>query len=290
MCWGELLWDRFVDADRLGGAAANVAYHARSLGAETALVSCVGDDALGARALSEMQAHGVDVTQVRVDPRAATGSVQVRLVDGKPRFTLEQSAAWDRIELTQPARLLVQQADVLYYGTLAQRTALARGALSDALGIAGPLRVCDVNLRPPHVSRAAVELCVLSAHVVKMNEDERDDLSELLGSADIVTTLFDHGVARVIAVTLAEQGAELYVPGRRLRADVTPANAGGDPVGAGDAFTSVLGLAAQLGLTPEHMLACANRYAAYVASQPGAMPPPPTFARELLTADGSNLG
>ncbi len=281
VCWGELLWDRFVDADRLGGAAANVAYHARALGAETALVSCIGDDDLGVRALEVMRGHGVDVSQVRVDAQAPTGSVQVTLVDGQPRFAMSQTAAWDRIELTAPARQMVQNANVLFYGSLAQRTPLAQGALREALCIVGPLRVCDVNLRPPHVSRPAVELCLRSAHVVKMNEKERADLGELLGTPDIVAMLLDHGV-RVVAVTLGARGAELHVPGATLHAAVATATPGGDPVGAGDAFSAVLGLSACLGHSPQRMLASANRYAAYVAAQQGAMPPTPDFAKELL--------
>ncbi len=42
--WGEVLWDLFPDAERLGGAPANVAYHLAALGRPVALVSRVGDD------------------------------------------------------------------------------------------------------------------------------------------------------------------------------------------------------------------------------------------------------
>ncbi|MCE7893681.1 MAG: hypothetical protein DYH12_28955, partial [Sorangiineae bacterium PRO1] len=50
VAFGELLFDLFPDGPRLGGAAANMAFHAAALGARALLVSRVGDDPLGRRA------------------------------------------------------------------------------------------------------------------------------------------------------------------------------------------------------------------------------------------------
>ena len=85
IAWGELLWDLFRDGPRLGGAAANAAYHAACLGAQSHLVSRVGQDELGARALRELSELGVDVNVVQVDADAPTGTVQVEIVHGEPR-------------------------------------------------------------------------------------------------------------------------------------------------------------------------------------------------------------
>jgi fructokinase len=54
IAWGELLWDLFPDTARLGGAAANAAYHAHCLGARSLLVSRVGRDPLGMGARAEL--------------------------------------------------------------------------------------------------------------------------------------------------------------------------------------------------------------------------------------------
>ncbi len=282
--WGELLWDRFPDGDRLGGAAANVAHHARALGAQASLVSCVGRDERGTRALEQMRARGVDVSCVRIDDSAPTGSVQVRIVGDQPSFRMSQVAAWDRIALTPATEAVIADADVLFYGTLAQRTPLALGALSQVLQAPGPLRVCDVNLRPPHLTRSAVERCILAAQVVKMNEQEREDLAVLLQCRDVISRLFEAGQARVVAVTRGAEGAELYLPTQRLFDAGVAATAGGDAVGAGDAFTAVLGLGLARGLEPLAVLERANRYAAWVASHPGAMPEAPDFAKELFAS------
>jgi fructokinase len=52
--WGEVLWDRFPDGDQLGGAPANVAWHLGQAGGWARLVTRVGDDELGRRALARL--------------------------------------------------------------------------------------------------------------------------------------------------------------------------------------------------------------------------------------------
>src|SRR5688572_13933502 len=97
--WGEVLWDRFPDGDQLGGAPANVAWHLGLCGTRAALVTRIGDDADGRRAVERL-AHHVDVSLVQVDPERATGEVRIALVAGEPRYTLVPGCAWERIEVT----------------------------------------------------------------------------------------------------------------------------------------------------------------------------------------------
>ena len=81
------------------------------------------------------------------------------------------------------------------------------------------------------------------------------------------------------AERLLSSRSERCVAARRRRAS------GGDPVGAGDAFTAVLAIELMRGSPLAAMAARANRYAAYVASQPGAMPKvPPSCASSLRPA------
>ena len=86
---------------QLGGAPANFACHARALGADAAVVSRVGDDALGARSLKRFETLGLPVGLVQVDEHAATGTVGVELdALGVPRFTIHGNAAWDLLLAT----------------------------------------------------------------------------------------------------------------------------------------------------------------------------------------------
>src|SRR5690606_28602669 len=100
LVWGELLWDRFPDGDRLGGAPANVAWHLAQLGTPVALVTRVGDDDAGRAAIEQMAAIGVDTSLVQIDPERATGEVSITVEDGEPRYRLHAGRAWERIELT----------------------------------------------------------------------------------------------------------------------------------------------------------------------------------------------
>ena len=52
--WGEVLWDRFPDGAHLGGAPSNVAWHLGLAGGWARLVSRVGDDDDGRRAITQL--------------------------------------------------------------------------------------------------------------------------------------------------------------------------------------------------------------------------------------------
>ena len=69
---GEVLWDVYPDAAHFGGAPANFACHAASLGAESWMVSSVGTDELGERAVEKLRERGVKCDHVSRDSRHAT--------------------------------------------------------------------------------------------------------------------------------------------------------------------------------------------------------------------------
>lgn len=302
--WGELLWDVYPTEARLGGASANLAFHAAQLGCESLLVSRVGRDELGARALELLRDGGVDVSGVQQDDDVPTGEVRVELVDGEPRFAIGAPAAWDRIRLTSAVAARIRHADALCFGTLAQRTPLVRGELLSLLtelrdaelaGEAeaprdakasrdremarsdrGPLRVVDLNLRAPFIDAGFVLDALEHAEVVKLNEAEVDALRHLDGApADLRVAPLPWLTSRVrlVAVTRGSRGALLLTEDERLEHPGFPST-GADPVGAGDAFTAVLARELCRGTPLAVVLERACRYAAWVASRPGAQPRP----------------
>ncbi len=274
VCWGELLWDVFPDARRLGGAAANVAYHVAALGDRARLVSRVGDDEAGHAAIAELAAHGVDTSLIQIDPQHATGRVDITVQDGEPRYAIAEQAAWDRITLDDAAREAVQSADVLVYGTLAQRTVLGQGALADALAATRPacLRLCDLNVRPPFATEAVIDGAIARATAVKLNEHEAQRLCDATGTRDAIATLLDRGVT-LVALTRGARGATLATRTERVEHAGFPASsADGDSVGAGDAFAAVIAHCLPRGVALAELVERANRYAAHVASKRGAMP------------------
>jgi fructokinase len=269
--WGELLWDRFPDGDRLGGAPANVAWHMGQVGGWPQLVTRVGDDDDGRRAIAAL-AEMVDTELVQIDPERATGEVTVQLENGEPRYTLHPGRAWERIACTPPVVSALATAGVFVYGTLAQRTPDGLLEWRRARDCANCLRACDLNLRPTDQYRIAISDALEAANIIKINDRELTALHDWLGWDDPISRLRQR--AKVVAVTHGADGSTLYglhgdetieIPGTR-------AAPGGDNVGCGDAYFAIL----LHGLTSGWDLGAsgraASRYAAAVAGERGATP------------------
>lgn len=285
---GEVLWDLLPAGPQLGGAPANVACHAAALGARAAVVSCVGDDALGRKALSILQSRGLDAGAIEVLPDVPTGTVHVEVdASGHPRFDIVRDVAWDRLTAGDPgsaARGHAATADAVCFGTLAQRTPGARAAVHGLLEEvrADALRVFDINLRPPFHAPDVIEESLRRSDVLKLNEDELPVLAEQFGLAGSVEgqvrAVAGRFGLRAVALTLGARGAGLLMedtwmtePGRVV--DVR------DAVGAGDAFTAVLIMGLLLKWDARAILARATEVAAHVCTQPGATPVLPSAWR-----------
>jgi fructokinase len=275
IAWGELLWDLFPDGARLGGAAANAAYHAATLGAEALLVSRVGSDELGAQALRELAERGVDVRTVQIDPDVPTGTVRVELENGEPRYKIASGVAWDRIAWQDELGAAFETASVVCFGTLAQRSPIGFDVVERALAHAPKfaLRLCDLNVREPFATRAIVDRALSLANVVKLNESEVATLGRLFDQRDVVSWLLTERGIELVAVTLGARGASLSTRTERLAHPGFPLSSpNGDPVGAGDAFSAALGLELSRKSPLAACLERANHYAAHVASHAGGMP------------------
>jgi fructokinase len=310
--WGELLWDRFPDGAKLGGAPANVAFHLGQAGGWARLVTRVGDDDDGRRAIDDISAF-VDPSLIQIDPERSTGEVTVALVGGEPRYTLQPGRAWERIECTPATALAIAEAGVLIYGTLSQRTPEGLAEWETAIAAAGPgcMKVCDVNLRrradgvmieDPHV----VTRALAAADVIKVNDKELATLAQTFGWADPIATLLagastspansnvtshapasgsshstasvsraasaDARVRRVLAITHGAAGSTLYGDGAPIEIPGVQSRPGGDNVGCGDAYVALLVLGMTMGFDLSTSGRIASRWAAAVASVRGATP------------------
>lgn len=289
---GEVLWDILPAGKQLGGAPANFAYHARAQGATGVVVSRVGDDALGREILARLDALGLDLRHVSVDARHPTGTVNVRLdAGGVPQYVIHESAAWDYLATGGALRELAGATDAVCFGTLAQRSAVSRGAVRDFLRATGPdcLRVFDINLRQSYYDRTVVHESLLLSDVLKLNEDEVHVLAdrlELVGAREVgdvdgvVAALLDRYPLRLVALTRGGAGSLLCArDGRRSDHQGFPVANVADTVGAGDAFTAAMVMGLLRGDDLDRINAHANRLAAYVCSQHGATPAIPEELR-----------
>ncbi|HEX8686165.1 MAG TPA: PfkB family carbohydrate kinase, partial [Pyrinomonadaceae bacterium] len=181
---GELIWDVFPEGRRLGGAPSNFAYLSRLLGAEAAVASRVGRDALGAEALEKLGRAGVSTRHVQLDEEHPTGTVGVRIGEGgEPRFNVNENSAWDYLEWTPGWEELAARAGVVCFGTLGQRHPAARATVTRFLEATRPgaLRLFDVNLRHSFFTPEMLARSLALSTVVKLNEEELETAAAMLG-------------------------------------------------------------------------------------------------------------
>jgi fructokinase len=289
---GELLWDVFNGERRAGGAPANVAFHTSQLGFDGIVCSRVGDDPLGDELVSLLGSRGLDTRHLQRDPDHPTSTVSVDTsIAHEPRYTIHENVAWDYLEFDQALEESMCSARAVCFGTLAQRSPTSRATIHRCLDSASAAkRIYDVNLRPPHYHRAWIEHSLLDAHVVKMSESEIELLAEMLDisaadSTDAASAFVARFDLELVCITRGERGAVLVSPDEHIDQPGVSIELV-DPVGAGDAFTAALAT----GLLRHWPLArcadLANRYAALVASRPGATPVLLDEAEQLLDECG----
>lgn len=208
LSFGELLWDIFSSGDQpgsddpsngaanrvehIGGAAFNLAANAALCGFEAQLLSRVGTDDLGQRALEaakQLKVNGVNrdgADTIQTDPDHPTGTVTVTLGPaGQPTYVIHAPVAWDFIAANAEtlAKLTATPFDVICFGTLAQRSEVSRHTLQQLLTLLPARhRFFDVNLRQHYYSHEIVEHGLRHATIIKLNDEELPTLSTLLYS------------------------------------------------------------------------------------------------------------
>ncbi|MBN2713361.1 MAG: carbohydrate kinase [Planctomycetes bacterium] len=276
---GEILWDCFPGGRKLGGAPANFACHARSLGCCGVVVSTVGDDEDGRALVAELSRLGLGVDYIGLDGAHPTGTVDV-VVDakGKPEYVIHENVAWDNIRVSDSLSALAAKADAVCFGSLAQRSEPSRAAITSFLSSLNPecLKVFDINLRQNYFCREVIENSLRLCNVFKLNDEELPVVMELLGleaedTEGALRLLLEKFSLRLIALTRGGTGSILLAPdgfhehpGRKAELI--------DTVGAGDSFTAAVTAGLLRGMPLAEINETANRIAAFVCSCEGATP------------------
>ncbi len=276
LCFGEIVVDRRGDVDLIGGAPMNVGWYLVQLGVSVGLISAVGRDDGGDRAIRDLRAAGIDTTWIARRPEP-TGVAEVLLVDDEPRFEISEHAALDSIEV--PARSALD-GELIYFGTFAQRSEFNRATLGAILDTPFRHRFVDVNLRPPFYTDAVVLDSLKRATAVKMNEEEWHELSRIarVASPSDLLDRFDLGA---VIVSLGQAGAELFTHAGAARARAKPVTVV-DVVGAGDAFSAVLAAALVRNVNLEAALQVACDAGAFVVEHHGTLTSLPDEIRGAL--------
>ena len=268
VAFGEILWDVIDGVPHIGGAPFNFAAHAARCGLKSSIVSAVGDDELGRRALAEAERLGVDVSMVGVHPTLPTGTVNVTLAGGMPSYEIVRPVAWE--EITEGAvREDARPPRAFYFGTLAQRSPVSAATLGSLLdAYASSLVFFDVNLRQDYWSGELVENGLAFTDILKVNDDEM----RTLGFAP--ESLFAR-FPRLKTVVETRGAAGCRVTSRVGEAFDSPAISDGpvvDTIGAGDSFSAAFLAAVLRGEGLASAAEAGNRLAGKVAARAGAIP------------------
>ncbi len=231
-----------------GGAPANVAVAASRLGAKSAFIGKVGQDAFGKRLESVLKGYGVDTRGMRFDPEHRTTLNFMTIPDPNHTEMLfyRNPGADMLLGPEELDRELLGSTSVYHFGSVSLAVEPCRTAALEGARIArerGALVSFDVNFRPSlwdSEPRARTEIiaALSAADIVKVNEAELLLLSGTDEAPAGCAKILEHGPALCVA-TLGPHGSGWAcrtstgrVPGFTVEVVET--------TGCGDAFMATL--------------------------------------------------
>jgi ribokinase len=279
---GETLQGAF--AMHLGGKGFNQAVAARRLGADVAVIGCVGDDQFGAAFVAALDREGIERTGVTIDPDLGTGVASIT-VDADGENAILQSPRANRAmtaERVRNAAASLAGASVALFqlemdaGGCREFAAIAHEGAAHIIFNAAPGTGEGVDLLP------LVDLVVV-------NEIEAASLlgaTSTLDPRDAVTQLAAPG--RDAVLTLGARGALAIIGGEQFAVKAVPVDVV-DTVGAGDAFCAALTVRLAEGAAPPDALRFASAAAALACTIEGAEPSMPRrdAVEQLLRASAA---
>lgn len=274
---GEILFDIYPNHKRLGGAPLNFIHHVQKLTGNGNIISRVGRDVLGTKAIAEIEAAGINTHHIQTDKVYPTGVANVIIDEnGVPNFIIEPERAFDFIEIDELAEELINtDTECLYFGTLAQRSEVSRKSIQSLFN-KGLKYFCDLNLRMDFYDEGVIESSLGSADFLKVSYEEMKLVNDVLLQSEYNTEkvafeLMDKYNIKLIAVTRGKDGATLFENGKRN--DYTAVDLKVvDTTGAGDAFSAVLCIGFLQGLELPLINKLANDFASEVCKFTGAIP------------------
>ncbi len=283
---GEILVDIFPGYRRIGGAPFNFAYHTKLLGMDTALITRIGDDATGSDIFSVLEKSGFDTRFIQVDSNHETGRVIVTPDQkGGHSFEILPNTAYDHIELPdKPADISGDRAvDLIYFGTLAQRTIHGFKGIQDFLHKREPGSKCfyDINLRPENFSNATIKKSIGNTDILKLNSEEIAYIRKMFHreqepDSETAGWLIEHFGLEIVSLTKGADGSDIFTANAHKHADVQDSEIA-DTVGAGDAYAAVLAVGYLKGLPLDTVLSIATGFSSKICTIKGAVPDDPEF-------------
>jgi fructokinase len=193
-----------------------------------------------------------------------------------PDYEIIKNVAYDFVSYNENLESLVNQADCICFGTLAQRNQVSKLTLQQLLQqFKGTYRFYDLNLRKECYSIENIITSLKNTDILKMNKQEASEISTLLqlnktGLVEIGKSLINTFELKYCVISLEEfgsiafskNGEIVYSPGFEIK--IT------DPLGSGDAFSAGFVDALLRGKSLFEASETGNCLGALVATQKGA--------------------
>lgn len=276
--FGEILFDIYPDGKKIGGAPFNFIYHIIKLTGKANFISRIGNDENGDEILQILKNREISSEFIQIDQNHKTGVAKTTLNEKKvPDFIIEENAAYDFIELTDPLKKLISQStDCFYFGTLAQRNEQSRNTVQKLAADPNVKCICDLNIRQNYYTPGTIEQSLSTADVLKLNEQELELVNKLVIKSEVNKTETVEKMIRLfnielLCVTKGSSGAVLYKDGQenyyKIKNDKVV-----DTVGAGDAYAAMLCIGYLKNWSIEKINKLASEFANEIIKVKGALP------------------
>ena len=272
LTYGEIIFDLVQGKPYLGGAPLNFAWFVNQLGGEATLISAVGNDVLGSKAVSIIENYGID-SHIHFS-KESTGTA---IVNSDGKFNITYPAAWNHIEIPELEAGLY---DLLYVGTLAQTSSFNRGKLPALLTSSNTRIFLDLNLRHPLYSKEIIFNSLQMADIVKVNLEEWQEIKSFISMKDPFAFMNYFNLSH-LAITMGYEGARFFFDGQEFLYRPNKMTEI-DPTGAGDAFSAGFAMGILLGIPAMNVLKVGCQAGAAVAGHKGAHADLPDFVRDQI--------
>ena len=245
---GEVLWDRYINDEYIGGAPFNFSVNANRLGHKVYFISAVGDDKRGREILRYIYENGLSRKFIHKVENYPTGYVDVIIDDdGLPTYSIHRPAAYDfpLLNSEQVNDIISFQPDWLYFGTVQQMSVFARELTWNLIDVLPKTRrFYDMNLRDGHYSKELVKELLKVSSILKLNKEETQICCKLFNKKPMELMEFcewvvDEFKLEGVCITMGSDGCAICLDGEYIESpgyevEIT------DTVGAGDAFAAGL--------------------------------------------------
>jgi sugar/nucleoside kinase (ribokinase family) len=222
-----------------GGCAANVACCVARQGIRVGVVGCVGDDLWGRFLSSDLQARGVDCSQVRTVPGSQTSQTMVLLCRGEDRRFVHSLGANRALHAADFVRDRLGQARVFYLGGYLVLPGLVP---EEAAGLfrfcreRGIRTVLDVVVPTDFIYQGELEPLLPFTDYFVPNDDEAKRLTGEADPVRQVRSLAARGAGSVV-LTMGGKGL-IFAHGGQIQHAAPYQVEVLDQTGAGDAFAA----------------------------------------------------